>query len=55
MLTPDPMYASAFASVLCFLGYLYHRHRAQHQQLQQVLQQYMPTQDSSTQQGSVLV
>lgn len=49
------MYAYAFAGVLCFLGYLYHRQRAKHQQLQQVLQQYMPIQDSSTQHGSVLV
>lgn len=51
----DPVYAFAFVVVLCALGYL-HRRRAQHIELQQVLQQYMPIQDSSTtRQVSVLV
>lgn len=56
MLGLDPVYASALAAVLCVLGYLHHR-RTQRLELQQVLQQYMPIQDSSTttRQVSVLV
>ena len=54
MLGLDPVYASVLAAFLCALGYLHYR-RTQRLALQQVLQQYMPIQDPSTTQMSVLV
>ena len=55
MLGIDPFYASALVAFLGAIGYLHHR-RAQRIELQQVLQQYMPIQNSSaTRNVSVLV